>query len=54
MWNRAGWRITDHQTSLFAIIGGGVVVEITITEAVVLRTDRPIAKNQGFQIFWKC
>ena len=33
--------------SLFGIIrGGGVVVGNTITEAVVLRTDRPISINK--------
>ena len=42
--NRAGRRTNYHQTSLFGIIGGvGVVVAgNTITEAVVLRTDRKI------------
>ena len=45
-WNRAGRRTNYHQTSLFGIIGGGVggvvVAGNTITEAVVLHTDRPI------------
>ena len=48
MMDRSAYQISPNLSifHLFGIIGGGVVVGNRITEAVVLRTDRPTSQKK--------